>query len=403
MNGAMQAKAISVGIIGGGIGGLAAALSLGRAGLDVHVYEQASALSEVGAGIQISPNASRILHRLGLGDELARMGVRPLAWHQRRWDDGRTLLRTPLAGVVEEVFGSPYYQMHRADLLTALAGALPADRVHIGHRLSDLVDHGDRVEARFDNGTSTEVDLLVGADGIHSEVRRALFGQESPRFTGCVAYRGLIPAERLDDLRLPVEAQVWMGPDRHFVHYFVQDGRLVNFVAVIDQDAWTRESWTDRGDVTDALRAFEGWHPQLRSILGAVEETFIWALFDRAPLERWSVGRVTVLGDACHPMLPFMAQGAAQAIEDGAVLAACLQNAVPDTASEALRRYEELRLPRASRIQGLSTTNKTRFHLRDGAAQEERDREMAHGSTDWSIEAVAWIYGYDAEVVAVEA
>jgi len=180
------------------------------------------------------------------------------------------------------------------------------------------------------------------------------------------------------------------------VHYYVQSGRLVNFVGVIDQDSWTRESWTDRGDLADALAAFEGWHPQLRSILEAADETFIWALFDRKPMARWSVGRVTLLGDACHAMLPFMAQGAAQAIEDGATLEACLSAVDARDIPAALSRYEALRLPRASRVQALSEANKTRFHLADGAAQQARDAEMARGATDWSLKAVAWLYGHDA-------
>jgi salicylate hydroxylase len=388
-------KPISVAVVGGGIGGLSAALSLIGAGLEVHVYERAAMLGEIGAGVQVSPNASRILHGLGLGTELAKTGVKPLAWHQRRWDDGRTLLRTPLAEPLEATFGFPHYQMHRADLIAALAAAMPADRVHLGHRLTGLTDHGDRVEVRFANGVRAEADVLVGADGIHSSVRSALFGSQSPRFTGCVAYRGLVPAERLRGLGLEVSAQLWLGPGRHFVHYFVGGRRLVNFVAILEQDTWTRESWTDRGELADVLAAFDGWHPQVRAILEAVDETFVWALFDRSPLERWSVGRVTLLGDACHPMLPFMAQGAAQAIEDGATLAACLARAGADPA-DALRRYERLRLPRASRLQAMSTDNKTRFHLPDGPRQRRRDAEMASGSTDWSFDAVAWIYQHDA-------
>jgi 2-polyprenyl-6-methoxyphenol hydroxylase-like FAD-dependent oxidoreductase len=387
---------LSIAIIGGGIGGLAAALSLLRAGLDVHVYERARTLSEVGAGIQVSPNASRILHRLGLADSLADLGVKPLAWHQRRWDDGRTLLRAPLAEPVEAAFGFPHYQMHRADVLATLVRALPPERLHAGHRFTALVDHGDHVEAEFENGTHISVDALVGADGIHSAVRHVLFGPEEPHFTGCVAYRGLVPADRLAHLDLEVTAQVWMGPGKHFVHYYVQSRRMVNFVAITDRDTWTRESWTDRGEVADALAAYEGWHPQVRSILGAVDETFIWALFDRKPMTRWSVGRVTLLGDACHAMLPFMAQGAAQAIEDGATLAVCLSRIDARDVPNALRRYEALRLPRASRVQGLSEANKTRFHLPDGAAQQARDAEMARGATDWSLKAVAWLYGYDA-------
>jgi salicylate hydroxylase len=185
------------------------------------------------------------------------------------------------------------------------------------------------------------------------------------------------------------------------VHYFVQSLRLLNFVAVVERDSWTRESWTDRGDLADALVAYEGWHPQVRSILKAVDETFIWALFDRPPLERWSAGRATLLGDACHPMLPFMAQGAAQAIEDGATLAACLTNVRDREIPEALRLYEGLRLPRASRLQAMSLANKTRFHLPDGPEQRERDAEMASGSTDFSVNAVAWLYGHDAGAAVV--
>ena len=390
------ADRLPVAIIGGGLGGLTAALSLLRAGVDVHVYERARTLSEVGAGVQISPNASRVLHGLGLADALAELGVKPLAWHQRRWDDGRTLLRTPLAGAVEAAFGFPHYQMHRADVLATLVRALPRERLHIDHRLSTLVDRADHVEAAFDNGTRVKADALIGADGIHSTVRHMLFGPEQPRFTGCVAYRGLVPAARLAHLDLEVASQVWMGPGKHFVHYYVQSRRLVNFVAIIEQDSWTRESWTDRGKLADALTAFEGWHPQVRSILEAADDTFIWALFDRKPMARWSVGRVTLLGDACHAMLPFMAQGAAQAIEDGATLAACLSGARTSHIPDALRHYEALRLPRASRVQALSETNKTRFHLPDGAAQQARDAEMAQGATDWSLKAVAWLYGHDA-------
>jgi salicylate hydroxylase len=391
---------ISIGVIGGGIGGLAAGLSLLRAGFDVQVYERAAVLREVGAGIQVSPNAARVLHRLGLAEELARMGVRPVAFHQRRWDDGRTLLRTPLGDVVVEAFGFPHYQMHRADVLSTLARAFPVERLHPGYRLVTLAERRDRVEATFENGLTAAFDVLVGADGIHSTVRGILFGPERPRFTGCTAYRGLVPVARLAHLDLEVTAQIWLGPGGHFIHYFVRDRQLVNFVAVADQDSWTRESWTDRGDVADALAAFAGWHPQLHEILRSVDETFIWALFDRAPLPRWSSGRVTLLGDACHPMLPFMAQGAAQALEDGAALTSCLTQREDRSIPESLRLYESVRKPRASRLQGLSEVNKTRWHLPDGAAQRERDEQMAGGGTDFSIKAVEWIYAHDASVLA---
>jgi salicylate hydroxylase len=375
----------SVTVVGGGIGGLTAGLALLQTGCDVHVYEQSPEPREVGAGIQVSPNASRVLHGLGLADELAEMGVRPLAFHQRRWVDGRTLLRTPLGETVVEAFGSPHYQMHRADLLSVLLRALPPERVHPGRRFMRLDDDGEHVVAEFESGERVEADVLVGADGIHSAVREALHGAAQPHFTGCAAYRGLIPAERLVHLGIPVEAQIWMGPGKHFVHYYAQQKRLLNFVAVFEQDAWTRESWTDRGD---------GWHPQVLEILRSVDETFVWALFDRAPLARWSLGHVTLLGDACHPMLPFMAQGAAQAMEDAVALTTCL--IADDDVPRALQAYEKLRGPRTSQIQALSARNKIRFHLPDGPDQEARDAAMASSPTDWSIQAVAWIYGHDA-------
>ena len=386
---------LSVGVVGGGIGGLAAALSLHRAGFDVHVYEQAGSVSEIGAGIQVSPNATRVLHGLGLGDDLAAMGVPALAVHQRRWDDGHTLVRTPLADAAVDAFGFAWYQMHRADLLTSLLQALPPERVHVGHRLVGLVDRGDAVEADFENGKYVLVDVLVGADGIHSTVQRILFGPRDAHFTGCAAYRGLIPAERLSDLDLEVTCDVWLGPGRHFVHYFVRNTQLFNFVTAVEQDSWTGESWTDKADVATVLTEFDGWHPQVRTIINAVDEIFIWALFDRPPLERWSVGRTTLLGDACHPMLPFMAQGAAQAIEDGATLTACLARTSGEDIPAALHRYEQLRLPRTSRVQAMSAANKTRFHLPDGPEQEERDAQMATGSTDFSKTATAWIFQHD--------
>ena len=262
-----------------------------------------------------------------------------------------------------------------------------------------LVEQPDGVQVRFSDGQQAEADLLIGADGIHSTVRTELFGSEAPHFTGCAAVRALVPAERLGELSLEATSQVWMGPGRHLVHYFVSGGHLLNVVAVIDRDSWTRESWSDRGNPADALAAFEGWHPQVRRILEAVDDVYIWALLDRAPMRRWSLGRVTLVGDACHAMLPFMAQNAAQAIEDGATLAACLADA-DDGVPEALIRYEQLRIPRTARLQALSTENKNRFHLPDGPAQLERDAQMATGTTDWSYEAVAWIYDHDAGVLA---
>jgi 2-polyprenyl-6-methoxyphenol hydroxylase-like FAD-dependent oxidoreductase len=393
----MTSGPLKVAVIGAGIGGLTAALSLRSAGFEVELYEQAPELTEVGGGINMGPNATRILRRLGLAEGLDREGVRPAGTHQRRWRDGRTLQRAPLNPLCEELYGAPHMTLHRADLLAVIASGFPADHIHLGHRLIRLGNRADRTEAWFENGTQIAADVLVGADGIHSTVRAALFGEEEPRFAGCVAYRGLVPVERIVDLGLEIGSQSWVGPGAHFVHYFVSRGELLNFVGWTEHDSWNREDWTDRATIERALAAFEDWHPQVRRIIAAAETCFIWALFDREPLPRWSVGHATLLGDACHPMYPFMGQGAAQAIEDGASLAACLAAGASDPA-EALQHYERLRLPRVTRLQEMSRANKTRFHMRDGPAQEARDAEWAKAA-DRSPDALRWLYDYDPTAV----
>jgi len=329
---------LRIAVIGAGLGGLAAGVALRQAGFDVDVYEQAPELTEIGGGINLGPNAVRVLYRLGLRPALDREAVRPLSTHQRRWQDGRTLQLAPLNPRCEELYGAPHLTVHRADLLAIIASGFAPERLHLGHRLVGLSDKGDRVEAWFENSVRMTADVVIGADGINSTVRAALLGEEAPRFAGCVAYRATI-------------------------------GR--------------------------ALQAFAGWHPQLRRIIGAADTCFIWALFDREPLPRWSIGRITLLGDACHPMYPFMGQGAAQAMEDGATLAACLSAAGGGVPDVALRRYEELRRPRVTRLQGMSRANKTRFHLPDGPAQEARDAEWARAG-DRSPDALRWLYEFDA-------
>jgi salicylate hydroxylase len=383
-------------IIGAGIGGLAAALTLQRAGFEVQVFEQAAELREVGAGIQISPNASRILHRLGLEQPMRRMGVRPHAIVIRRWDDGRELARQPLADACERTFGAPYYNFHRADLLDLLSAAVPHGVIQMDHRCVGLTQHADRVEVQFHNSAVADADLVVGADGIHSTVRNAIIGPESPRFSGHVAYRGLVPADRMADLGVEMAANVWWGPDHHFVHYYVGAGaRYHNWVALTPGE-WRVESWTARGQVADALKEFEGWHPQIRAIISAVETTNRWALYDRDPLPRWTVGRVTLMGDAAHPMLPYMAQGAVQSIEDAAVLAKCLEHAGAHDVGAALIRYEQTRKPRASQCQDGSRRNAVMFHLADGEEQRSRDANLASSATA-PLPQNAWLYGHDVE------
>jgi salicylate hydroxylase len=383
-------------VVGAGIGGLAAALTMRRAGLEVQVFEQASELREVGAGVQISPNATRILHRLGLAEPLRRYGVRPGATVVRRWDDGREIARQPLAGACERNFGAPYYHFYRPELLDLLAAAVPGGVIHLDHRCTGVTQHADRVEVKFHNGATAAADLVVGADGIHSSVRESIVGAESPRFSGHVAYRGLVPAERVADLGLEIVANSWWGPDHHFVHYFVGTGaRYLNWVAITPGE-WRIESWTARGEVADALKEFEGWHPQVRAIIGSVDTVNRWALYDRDPLPRWSAGRVTLLGDAAHAMLPYMAQGAVQSIEDAAVLAKCLEQADGRDIGAALRRYEEIRRPRAARCQEGSRRNGVMYHLADGEGQRERDANLASATTA-PLPQNAWLYGHDVE------
>ena len=248
--------------------------------------------------------------------------------------------------------------------------------------------------ARFENGAPRKPTCWSAPTASISRVRELVFGPEKPRFTGCVAWRGLVPAERIAHLDIEVASHLWMGPGGHCVHYWVSGGRMMNVVCIVEHGDWTRESWTDKGDVADVLARYEGWHPTVRGLIGAFPETFIWALHDRAAAAELDEGRVTLLGDACHPMLPMAAQGAAQAIEDGAALAALLK-AMPDDVAGALARYEAVRKPRATRLQETSAINRKRFHLPDGEAQRARDEAMAT-SGDRSIANIGWLYLHDA-------
>ena len=385
-------------VVGAGIGGLTAALALRAAGVDVAVYEQADALREVGAGIQLAPNATRLLHRLGLGDALARVGVRPDAIEHKRWQDGRILLRQPLGETCERTFGAPYYHLYRPDLLSVLAEALPPGAVRPGHRCTGVAQEEGAVTLTFDSGATARAPVVIGADGIHSTIRALVLGPESPRFSGSVAYRGLVPAERLAHLRLPRYSNGWLGPDRHFVHYFVGAGaRLLNFVAIVPAGDWRVESWSATGEGADALAEFEGWHPTVPAIIAAADRTHRWALDDREPLETWSVGRVTLLGDAAHAMLPFMAQGACQAVEDATVLAGCLAAVQPATVPDALQRYETIRKPRVWEVQRASYRNATIYHLPDGERQRERDTAWAASAARGPYAERGWLFAYDAE------
>ncbi|WP_405792416.1 FAD-dependent monooxygenase [Streptomyces sp. NBC_01506] len=389
-----------VAVAGAGIAGLTFVAALRRAGVDCHVYEQTQHLAEVGAGVQLAPNATRLLRRLGLGERLRDVAVAPRAIEMRRWDDGTLLQRTPLGDECHSRFGAPYYTVHRADLHSALLSLVPPDQVHLGARCVAVTQDTDAAVLHMSDGSTVAADLVVGADGIHSVAREQLVA-DRPRYSGQTIYRGLVSADRVRHLLAEPRVRLWLGPDRHCVCYPVSAGRQVSFGATVAASDWREESWSARGDAAELVAAYEGWHPDVVQLLGAARTVSRWALHDRDSVDRLGSGRVTVIGDAAHPMLPFQAQGANQAIEDAFVLAVCLADAGTGTGtgglSAALRRYERIRLARTTRIQGRSRNNAKTFHLADGDAQRRRDTAA---QTSSGLDGHEWLFGYDAEHAA---
>ena len=387
---------IRVDVVGGGIGGLSAALFLQRAGIrNVAVYEQSSELREIGAGIQMAPNAVRLLRRLGLAEALAEVSVRlEGGWEFRRWDDGRVLFSQPFGELSEQLFGEPYYVVHRRDLLDLLREAVPESWINLGHRCTAIAEEGDEVVAIFGNGTSVRAGALIGADGIHSVIHDSILPPEPATFSGLSAYRALVPVESAPELTRRPVTTLWLGPHRHFVHYPVSAGREINIVSCNPAGGFAEESWTADGRVEDLAAEYAGWHECVQQLISAVTHTKQYAFYDRAPLKHWTRGRVTLMGDAAHPMMPFFAQGASQAIEDAAVLGGCLHEASHETVPEALRRYEALRRERASSVQLVSRERREHHHLPDGEAQRRRDEAMANEDP---LRYSAWIYGHDVE------
>ncbi|GAA1830577.1 FAD-dependent monooxygenase [Actinomadura chokoriensis] len=389
-----------IGILGGGIGGLAAAAFLRREGLGVTVYEQASEISEVGAGLVVAPNAARLLRRLGVLDEFReRAVVLETGWEFRRWEDGAVLSAEDLASSCERLYGEKTYTAHRADLLAALHTQVPAESVELGRKCVDVTRSGDVFQLRFADGRSAEADVVIGADGVHSVVRNTLFGVSPATYSGICAFRALVPEARAPEFaRRPVQS-LWIGPGHHLVHYPVSGGEYINLVAFAPAGDYTVESWTATATVEEFLAEFEGWDPRLTDLIRAAGTPGRWALLDRAPLTRWSDGGATLLGDAAHPMFPFFAQGAAQAIEDAAVLARCLAEGADDQAA-ALRRYEGIRIPRTTRLQNVSHGRAHINHLPDGPEQQARDELYAREDP---LVVNGWIYGYDTDAVLQEA
>ena len=367
-------------IAGGGIGGLTAALCLAQRGCSVLLLEQAAQFSTAGAGIQLSPNCSRVLHHLGLEAGLRAKGFLPEGTQFRDWRSGRVITESVLGSEIAERYGAPYYHIHRGDLLDVLLEAARAHphielRVNLRVEEFETVRAGSGVQVRS-AGITESAAGLIGADGIHSQVRQILWGEQQPRFTGNVAWRVLVPTARLPAGMVRPMSTVWWGPGKHFVHYYVAGGEFVNCVCVVEKSGWQVESWTELGDVAELREDFVGWHADIQELIGHADpsDLYKWALFDRPPMPQWGKHNVTLLGDACHPTLPFMAQGAAMAIEDAAVLAACL--GADHSVADGMQRYEGLRRKRTAGIQQGSRRNARVFHL-SGMAAWLRNRGAA--------------------------
>ncbi|MCL5775758.1 FAD-dependent monooxygenase [Limibaculum sp. FT325] len=384
-------------VAGAGIGGTAAALALARRGWQVTLAERATELGEVGAGLQMSPNAARCLGALGVLGAVDANAFRPRRAVLRDGVTGREVFAAPLGAAAEARWGAPYLHVHRADLLAALAGAATAAGVglRLGAEVTGWQEDAAGVAVRLADGTTESADLVVAADGVRTALREVMHGPAPVRFTGQVAWRAVIPTSAVPGGLLPPDATVWAGWGRHVVTYYLRGGALINVVAVEESSGWTEEGWSVPGDASRLRGIFGGWHGAVSRVLDLVEAPLRWGLFDRPPPPSWSKGRAVLLGDACHPMLPFMAQGAAMALEDAVVLAACLDAApVP----QALAAYEARRRPRATRVQGVSRTNAALFHagglsraLRHGAlgAVTRLAPQVAAGRLDW-------LYGHDA-------
>jgi salicylate hydroxylase len=391
-------------VVGAGLGGLAAALAMLRRGFEVTVLEQAPSLGEVGAGVQLSANATRVLNLLGLDGAVAESGAEPSGKIIRHWNSGRTWEIADLAADSREKYGNPFCFFHRADLHAALvAGVQRASPSSI--RLNSRVESVDTSAARpavvLQGGERIEGDLVVGADGVHSRIRIPIAGADAPKYSGCYGWRGVIPTDRLPEhLRAPIGVN-WIGPGRHVVQYPLRRGELTNFVGIVEGEGWQVESWTQKGTVADCLKDFAGWHEDIQTMIKAIEVHYKWAFMVREPLQKWSLGRVTLLGDAAHPTLPFLAQGAAMALEDGYVLARAL-DAHRDNVDAALAGYEKARVERCSAIVRGSNENASRFHNpkladADGAAQYIEEQ--------WAPEKVRqryeWLFEYRVDEVPV--
>jgi salicylate hydroxylase len=390
-------------VVGGGIGGLTAALALLRRGLDVVVYEQAPELREVGAGVQIGSNGTRVLYALGLEQALARTRVMPPRRELRHWRTGETWDWLTLGAASVQRYGTPYILMHRNDLHSVLADAvrgLKADAIKLGMRATGLTQTMADVTVQFANGETATGAFVIGADGIHSQLRRCLFGADAPLFTGCIAWRGLVAMDRLPPHLSQLITTNWLGPHGHVLHYPVRRGELMNFISIVERDDWQVESWIVPGTQEELAQDFRDWHADVHTFISNVGTPYKWALMARGPMARWSERRVTLLGDACHPTLPFLGQGAVMAIEDGYVVAACLAR-YRDDPTRALARYEEIRKERTAAVVRKSHENRQHVFSPDLGDSGALAGEVARYWQQQHVrERLDWLYQYDATAIA---
>ena len=369
-------KKLSVAVVGAGMGGLAVAATLRRVGIDVQVYEQAARFGRIGAGIQMMPNSMKVLRGIGIEERLRETSFAPFSHLNRDGYTGEITRELPMP---ESLYNAPYLCMHRADLHDGLASAVPAEIVHLGKKLVGLDQKAGQAMLRFEDGTSATADAVVGADGVHSIVRDIIVGPDAPIHKGRIAYRAVFQASLMGGFDIGNSRTKWWGSDRHIVIYYTTKAKSeVYFVTSVPEPAeWlTKESWSAKGDVKELRAAYDDFHQDVRKVLSACPDCHKWAILEREPLRRWSDGRVVLLGDAAHPMTPYMAQGAATSIEDAAILARCLEAVAGDDIEDAFKRYEAHRKPRTSVVQAISSANTWM------APKAEADTN--------------WLYGYDA-------
>jgi len=392
----MSSPRLRIAIIGAGISGLTLAIALRQRGVAAEVFEQAPELTEIGAAVGLSANATRELRRLDVLDAIAACSTEPTELIYRDWRNGRRIAAHPVRHdlAYQKRFGGPFYQVHRADLQRVLSGAFGDAGLHLGHRLVSLAEEGDALGLEFANGRFVQADLVIGADGVRSVVRRFVTGGEDTVYSGTSAFRGIVPVDRLSSLADPQALQIWMGPNAHVVHFAIGGaGDAVNFVAFVEGPAvWPHaDTWLSRIEPGEAVAAFQGWHPTVIHMVGAVEHKVRWGLFMLRPLLRWSRGRVVLLGDAAHAMLPHHGQGANAGIEDAITLAELLAGASRGELEAIVGRYQALRRARTRKIQRSARVTNDLLHLPDGPALVERDRRMSRIPEDFG-----WIHEFDA-------